>query len=132
LFSPAAKVFGICQQKQPKMTVFCPVAQRKVLEFANKSTQIDIIAAKNLEFKATQIDCLLFSRAAKNFGIKLLKLTVFCPAANEKLKNLPTNATKIDCLLICRAANFFGVRPQKQLKLTVFCAFSRAVRIMDS
>jgi hypothetical protein len=40
----------------------------------------------NLPTKANQIDHILFSRAAKGFGIrqqKQLKLTVFCPPRSE-------------------------------------------------
>jgi hypothetical protein len=42
-------MFGIYQQKQPKLTAFCSAAQRKFLEFA---------------IKATGMDCILFCRAA--------------------------------------------------------------------
>jgi hypothetical protein len=63
-------------KKQLKFTVLCSAPQRKLLEFVNKTTQIDWIflfsrAVKNLEFanKTTQIDLILVSRAAKDFGI---------------------------------------------------------------
>jgi hypothetical protein len=36
-FSHAAKTFGVCLEKQLKLTVFCSDAQRKSLEFVNKS-----------------------------------------------------------------------------------------------
>jgi hypothetical protein len=36
LFSRAATGFGIRQQKQLKLTVYCPAGQRKFSEFASK------------------------------------------------------------------------------------------------
>jgi hypothetical protein len=65
-----AKDFGIRQQKQLKLTVFCSAAQRKFWNLPTKATQIDSRAAKFFEFankQLTQIDCTLFSRAAKFF-----------------------------------------------------------------
>jgi hypothetical protein len=64
LFGRAANFFGICQQKQLKLTVFCAL-QRK---FWNLS-------------RATHID--LFSRAAKK--VELRTNTVFCSAAQRKI-----------------------------------------------
>jgi hypothetical protein len=87
LSSRAAKIFGICQQKQLKSTVFCPAAQRKILNLPTKATQIDWFYGQprcervwNSPPKATQIDCLLSGRTAKTFGTchqTQLKLTVF-------------------------------------------------------
>jgi hypothetical protein len=73
VFSRAAKIFGICEQKQLKLTVLCSAAHRNFLEFVNKTTQIDGFwsAAQRKEFvnKTTQIDYFVFSRATKIFGI---------------------------------------------------------------
>jgi hypothetical protein len=55
----AAKIVGICQQKQLELTAFCSAAQRKTLES----------------------HCILFSRA-KNFGIAN-KITFFCSGAQR-------------------------------------------------
>jgi hypothetical protein len=104
MFCSAAqrKAFGICQQKQLKLTVFCSATQR------------------NLSTKTTQIDCILFCRAAKSFGIgsqKQLKLTVFCSAARGLLEF----TTQIDCICFPRNESF-GICQQKQLKLTVLAA----------
>jgi hypothetical protein len=79
-FSHAAKTFGICQQKQtkltefankskPKLTVFCPAVQRKFLEFAN-APQIDCILSEkfgNSGTKETPIGCTIHPRT-KNLG----------------------------------------------------------------
>jgi hypothetical protein len=82
VFSRAAKNFGICEQKQLKLTgFFWSAVQRKILEFANKTTQFDWIlvsrAAKILELvnKTTQIDWILVN--------KQLKLTVLCSAGQQ-------------------------------------------------
>jgi hypothetical protein len=72
LFSRAAKGFGIRQQKQLKLTVFCQAAQRKLLEFANKSNanwlyfvepSSKMFWNSPTKWKATQIDCLSSNRA---------------------------------------------------------------------
>jgi hypothetical protein len=65
--------------------------------------------------KATQIDCILFSRTAKIFEIyqpKHLKLIVFCSVAQRKFWNLPT---QISSIWFSRAAKTFGICQQKQL-----------------
>jgi hypothetical protein len=72
-FQPQRKSFGIYQQKQLKLSVFCSAARRKLW---------------NLPAKPTQFNCILFCRAAKFFGIcqqEQLKSTVFCSAAAKNL-----------------------------------------------
>jgi hypothetical protein len=81
LSSLAAKSFGICQQKQLKLIVFCSAAQRPILEFGNQleATPIDcrLSSCAAPPTKATQIDCILFGSTAENFGIKKLKFIFF-------------------------------------------------------
>jgi hypothetical protein len=74
--------YGICQQKQLKLTVWnlrtkvTPTAERNLLEFVNKSNSNSLYFIQprsekfwNLPTKATLIDCILFSSAVENFGI---------------------------------------------------------------
>jgi hypothetical protein len=65
LSSRAARSFGICQQKQLKLTVFC---SKKLW---NKATQITVFcpAAQRKTLDIAKIDCILICRAAKNLGI---------------------------------------------------------------
>jgi hypothetical protein len=62
LFSPRSETFGICLEKQLLLTGFCSAAQRKVLEFTNKSSQNRLCLVQpcskvfwNLSRKATRI-----------------------------------------------------------------------------
>jgi hypothetical protein len=81
------KLTAVCSNVQPKIlelrtsTVFGPAAQRKFFELRTKSTALISAAQRtiwNLPAEATQINCILFCRVAKNFGIcqqKQLKST---------------------------------------------------------
>jgi hypothetical protein len=92
----------------------------------NTSTQRKIW---NLPTGATQIDCILFCRAVKIFGIyrqKQLTVAECCSAAHEK--NLNCDAEKILELrpkalyFVSRAEKILEfTNKQKQLKLTAFC-----------
>jgi hypothetical protein len=78
--------FDTRQQKQLKSTVFCSTAQRKVSGFANKTNStlrhfVRLHSEKLLNCE--QKHCILFRRAAKNFGITN-KSTVFRSAAQQK------------------------------------------------
>jgi hypothetical protein len=67
-----------------------------------------------LPTKTTQIECLLFSRPAKDFGIAT-KSTVFCPAAQRKILECASTAFG------SAVQRKFWNLPEKQLKLTAFC-----------
>jgi hypothetical protein len=74
-FNRGANFFGICQQKQFQLTVFCLSRAEKTFRICQqKQLQLTVLLDAqrnfwNLPSKATQIDCKWFSRAAKTFGI---------------------------------------------------------------
>jgi hypothetical protein len=87
LFSRAAKIFRIANKSS---NVFCSAAQRKSLEFTNKSNSNSLCSVLprsqkfwNLSTKTTQIDCILFCRAAKNSGIANKHGILFSRLANK-------------------------------------------------
>jgi hypothetical protein len=105
LFRRAAKILD-CEQKR----FFCSVAQRKTLEFTNKSNSNQlyrVLAPKSQ-----------FSRAAKSFRIanrhlyfvfaqrNFLELTnkrnSFGSAVQRKVLELPTKETQMNCLQLSR------------------------------
>jgi hypothetical protein len=74
------------------LTAFCSAAQQVTLGFAKKSNSNWLDSVLPRRTKATQIDRILFCRAAKDFGIcqqTQLKLTLFCSVVQRKTSNLP-------------------------------------------
>jgi hypothetical protein len=72
---------------------------------------------------ATQIECILFDRAAKDFGIyqqKQLKLTVFCFGRAVKYSGIRQHKSNSLHFVLPRSENFWNFPTQKELKLTVF------------
>jgi hypothetical protein len=66
---------------------------------------------------ATQIDCILFCRAAKTLQFANKSNSnwlYFGLPRSQNFWNLPTQG----CILFCRAGKFFGICEPKQLKLT--------------
>jgi hypothetical protein len=97
---------------------------------------LKISARSENVWKSANKHCILFSRAAKSFGIANESI-VFCSAKtfgtqqqhklrtnalcfvqprSERFWNLPTKATQTHCILFCGAAKFFGIYKQKQPK----------------
>jgi hypothetical protein len=91
-------------------------------------------SAKNLGItEATQINCILFCRAAKIFGIcqpKLLKLAAFCSAAHPKVwdatkstafcsaaRRKNSNCEQEHPILLSRLEKIFGIYQQKHNKV---------------
>jgi hypothetical protein len=109
-----------------KSTAFCSAVQRRTLRtralcfvqrrseiFLNYEQRHYLFSHSEKLLNCEQKNCILFSRAAKTFGIyqqKHLKSTVFCSDfAAKTFWNLSTKATRIDCILCCRAGRFFGI-----------------------
>jgi hypothetical protein len=66
LFYRAAKIFGICQQKQLKLTAFV-LPRSKNFGIASKRTVFCSAAQRKIWNCEEQAHCVLFSRAAKFF-----------------------------------------------------------------
>jgi hypothetical protein len=83
MFSRAAKKIGVAN----KCTVFCSAAQRKIFELRTKALNFVQLRCEifwNLPTKATQIDCIRFSRAAKDFGLRSKALRFVLPRSEKK------------------------------------------------
>jgi hypothetical protein len=79
----------------------------------------------NFPTKATQIDCILFNRAAENFAIVIKssaarakdfgaanKSSVFCSTVREIFWNLPTKATQINRISFSRSESFWNLQTE--------------------
>jgi hypothetical protein len=71
----------------------------------------------NLPTKATQIDCILLSRAAKDFGIrhqnkKQLKSTGFCPTVQRKFLEFANKSNSNWLYFVQPRSERFGIRQQ--------------------
>jgi hypothetical protein len=99
---PRGETFGIYQQKQLKLTVFCSAAQRNFLEIVTKTTQIGFI----LFYRAAKI----WKLPTKQFNLHVI---VFLLPGSEKFWNLRTKATQINCILFSGTAKFLRIYQQK-------------------
>jgi hypothetical protein len=135
LFCRAAKFFGICQQKQLKLTksLFCRAAKKFGIRQQKQLTLLFCRAAK-IFLKCEQKHCILFRRAAKilEFTNKSSSnQTVFCPAKNfgifqqKQLKSTVFVLPRRNFWIVNKSRKFYSAAQRKSLDLqtsTVFCS----------